>query len=73
MHSEPVSAWGNGMRTTGIRTADVFLFGCRLIWISSFLDVHNELALRLVLVHRTCRIVDLIAVNAVFSLAAPRT
>lgn len=50
----------------------MLLLGCGLVRISRFLDVHDELCLRLVLVHRTRRIVDLIAVNVVIALARAR-
>ena len=38
---------------TSVRTADMFLFGRGFIWVCSFLNVYNQLALRLVLVHRS--------------------
>ena len=41
----------------------MFLLGGGLFGIGRLLDVHNQLCLRLVLVHRASRVVHLIAIN----------
>lgn len=61
--------WWNMTEAAGVRTADVFLFGRSFVWVRSLLDVYDQLALRLVLVHWSGGIVDLISVNAIVGLA----
>ena len=54
------------------RTSDVLLLGRSLLRVSSLLDVHDQLRLRLVLVDRPGRVVNLVAINVETSLPRPR-
>ena len=51
----------------------MLLLGGRFIGISGFLDVHDKLSLRLILIHRTCGVVHIITVNIVVALPCART
>jgi hypothetical protein len=61
---KPVSA-SPATSKARLRTSDVLLLWCCLLWTRSFLDVHNELLIGLILVYWTRGIVYFVAINVI--------